>query len=109
MAECSYPNCPGGQNVKLQDERHEEIKSHFANIEAGQDRVIGIMTSVASILADVSNIKGDIGENTKQHDEIFKRLRKVENKVMWFAGGGAGIIAIVGILQGLKLIGLIGQ
>ena len=101
---CSFPLCPSGVNVKLLDDRHEEIKNHFKTIESNQQRLIELVADVASLLTNVDNIKGDIKLNEKEHDEMFTRLRKVEGRVVWMLGGGAGVIAILQVLRTFNVI-----
>ena len=102
--DCPYPNCPSGQNEKLLNERHSEIKTHLQNLEQGQERMIGTMTNVAMLLAKVNHIEEDIKQNREDHNAIFSRLRRVENKVVWIVGGMAGIVSVIQILKAIGVI-----
>ena len=101
---CDYPNCPSARGEKLLDERHEEIKNTLSFIKEGQEKVITIGENVAKLLVEVQNLKEAKVDNSTEHNELFKRLRRVETKYIWITGGAAGIF---GFFEFIKLIGII--
>jgi hypothetical protein len=101
MEGCEYPNCPTHQNMTLLNERHEEIKTSLFRIESNQSEMIMIGRSVSSLTADVDNIKEANKINTKEHDEVFTRLRKVEFKGVWLTGAMAAAITVFEVLKAM--------
>jgi hypothetical protein len=95
---CAFPNCPSAESLKILHDRHEEIRGHLGIIEEGQKAMIVVMTNVATLLANVQNLTRDLNKNDTEHNEIFLRLRAVENKQWWMIGLGIGIIAVIEIL-----------
>jgi len=90
--------------MKLLDERHEEIKVHLENITRNQQEMIVVMQNVASLLANVENIKEELAGNKKEHNEIFNRMRKVENRVIWITGIMGGVVGLFEFLRAIKVI-----
>lgn len=79
---CAYPECPGGQNEKVQDGRHGEITRRLDSITGNQEKIIGVLAGISGLLADVSNLTKNFEDfrevARKEHDEIFIRLRQLE-------------------------------
>jgi len=104
MTECAFPNCPSGVNLKLLDERHDEVKTHLTNIESNQKEMIIVVQNVATLLANVNHIEDQIKDNKKEHDEVFGRLRKLEISSIMKKDLVWGITAIAGIFTILQVI-----
>ena len=98
MGECDFPNCPSGYNGKLFDERHKEVKKSLDDIKGGQVEINKTMTNVATLLADVANMKKDLEENNLDHDDLFRRMRHAEAKQAWILGVAAAVVFVVGLL-----------
>lgn len=94
---CPYPNCPSGQSAKASEERHLDVKSSLSRLEGGQQKIFDTMLNVATLVADVSNMKDDIIENETTHTEIFTRLRVIETTAIT-KSDMVKIISILGIL-----------
>ena len=88
---CAFPDCPAGTIEKYSDERHAETTNTLREIKAGQDKVLNIMTNLAGVNADMVHIKDRLGENTKEHDAIFERLRTVEGREISSSGVSKGM------------------
>lgn len=80
MAEkvCEYPFCPSGATFKQLEDRHEEVKKSFERLESGQEKMINTMMEVATLIADVRNLKDTDDRREKEIANIFARLQTME-------------------------------
>src|SRR3990167_3178803 len=60
----------------------DPIKDTIARLERQQEKIVDLMTTQASMLSTLrsleDNFRTAIEDNTKTHDSLFERLRKVE-------------------------------
>jgi hypothetical protein len=82
MAACDFPECPAGQNEKVQDERHGDITKRLDGITGNQEKIILSLSTISGLLANVENLTKNFEDfrdvARKEHDEIFTRLRHLE-------------------------------
>jgi predicted methyltransferase len=77
-------------------------------ITTNQTTLISRVDQILTVMADLANLSKNLDEHKKdaeeKFNEVFGRLRKIENHMAWFMGG---VGAIVGVLETLRLLHII--
>jgi len=94
---CEYPNCPSGQWAV-------DVKDDLKVIQANQDKHYEAMTKFGSIIEQIASLQRDMNRHENDHNEIFTRLRSVENSkvgkqdLVWGVATLGVIFAIIQVI-----------
>ena len=92
---CIFPSCPSGEWTK-------EIKDDLKIIQEKQDKHYDVLTKFGSIIAQIESLQRDISRHEVEHNEIYNRIRSVENdkvgkqELVW---GVATLAGLLGMMQ----------
>lgn len=78
----TFPNCPAAQVATEQTRNNKEVNSKLDAIATHQKGFSEAITAIGFQLADIKYITSKLNElkdeNSKDHDEMFSRIRAVE-------------------------------